>query len=80
MRELFLLEDIVSMDFELIEENTIDVDIDNITEISGYSDDGVELYEKEDIHINKEKINELVQAVKQLNKEIQELKEKMENE
>lgn len=73
---------IIKQFFELIEEDTID--IDSIEELENRSDEYFEMllndsklnwlnkYQQED----KEKINKLVQAVKQLNKEIKELKEK----
>ena len=56
--------------FELIED---EIDIDSIEEILK-----IEEYEvdKTDTVINRNKINELVQAVKQLNKEIKSIKEK----
>lgn len=57
-------------DFELIED---EIDIDSIEELLK-----IEEYEvdKTDTVINRNKINELVQAVKQLNKEIKSIKEK----
>ena len=57
-------------DFELIED---EIDIDGIEELLK-----IEEYEvdKTDTVINRNKINELVQAVKQLNKEIKSIKEK----
>lgn len=62
--------DIMSYEFELIED---EIDIDNIEELLK-----IEEYEvdKTDTVINRNKINELVQAVKQLNKEIKSIKEK----
>ena len=55
--------------FELIEDNTIDIDnIEGLEEIT-------EQYVAP-IRVNRNKINELVQAVKQLNKEIKSIKEK----
>jgi len=57
--------DLLELNFELIEENTTD----KIKELKGYSEDGVGLYDKRDIHYNRLKINELVQAVNKLNKE-----------
>ena len=55
-------------DIELIED---EIDIDNIEELLK-----IEEYEvdKTDVVINRNKINQLVQAVEQLNKEIKELK------
>ena len=66
-------------DFELIEENTID--IDSIEELNHYTVISA-IKGKTEENINDELgkhslvINQLVQAVKQLNKEIKELKEK----
>ena len=57
--------ELVNHKFKLIEDETID--IDNIKELNELSD----------CEERNSKINELVQAVKQLNKEIKELKEKM---
>lgn len=74
--------ELINGTFELIEEDTID--IDNIEELENRSDEYFRMlsndaklnwlnkYQQED----KEKINKLVQAAKQLNKEIKELKEK----
>lgn len=58
--------------FELIEDNTID--IDNIEELDTYKT--VETYDWQDVDTNRMTINELVQAVKQLNKEIKSIKER----
>ena len=62
--------DIINYEFELIED---EIDIDNIEELLK-----IEEYEvdKTDTVINRNKINELVKAVKQLNKEIKSIKEK----
>lgn len=81
--------------FELIEDNTIDIDYieelacETVIETLGAPDcfKGNELYclktlSKNDENLinsnakNHKKINELIQALKQLNKEIKELKEK----
>ena len=62
------------MEVELIEDETID--IERINELEPYSDDGVEFYDKSDIHKIAKKTNEILQAVKQLNKEIKSIKEK----
>lgn len=57
---------------ELIENETIDIDnIEELLKIEEYEVD------KTDTVINRNKINELVQAVKQLNKEIKSIKEKI---
>ena len=58
--------------FELIEDETID--IDNIEELDTY--ETVETYDWQDVDTNRMTINELIQAVKQLNKEIKSIKEK----
>ena len=61
--------------FELIEN---EVDIDNIKELLKIGELVNYNYEvdKTDVVINRNKINELVQAVNQLNKEIKSIKEK----
>lgn len=63
--------DFLNFNVELIEDE-IEIDIDNIEELLK-----IEEYEvdKTDVVLNRNKINKLVQAVKQLNKEIKELKE-----
>lgn len=55
--------ELVNHTFELIEDETID-NIEDLLEIKEYEVD------KTDVVINRNKINQLVQAVKQLNKEI----------
>lgn len=63
--------ELINGTFELIEEDTIDIDnIEELLKIEEYEVDKI------DTVINRNKINELVQAVKQLNKEIKSLKEK----
>lgn len=63
--------ELINGTFELIEEDTIDIDnIEELLKIEEYEVD------KTDTVINRNKINELVQAVKQLNKEIKSIKEK----
>lgn len=54
-----------------LKDNTID--IDNIEELDTY--ETVETYDWQDVDTNRMTINELVQAVKQLNKEIKSIKE-----
>ena len=62
---------LLNMEVELIEDETIDIDnIEELLKIEEYEVD------KTDTVINRNKINELVQAVKQLNKEIKSIKEK----
>ena len=56
---------------ELIEDETID--IDNIEELDTY--ETVETYDWQDVDTNRMTINELVQALKRLNKEIKSIKE-----
>lgn len=51
-----------------------EIDIDNIEELDTY--ETVETYDWQDVDTNRMTINELVQAVKQLNKEIKSIKEK----
>lgn len=70
--DLWNLDYILNAEFELIEDNTID--IDNIEELDTY--ETVETYDWQDVDTNRMTINELVQAVKQLNKEIKSIKEK----
>lgn len=64
--------DFLNWNVELIEDETID--IDNIEEL--YTYETVETYDWQDVDTNRITINELVQAVKQLNKEIKSIKEK----
>lgn len=72
--DLYNTIDILNHEVELIEDETID--IESIEELETYSDDGVEFYDKSDIHKIAKKTNEILQAVKQLNKEIKSIKEK----
>ena len=62
---------VLNMQVELIEN---EIDIDNIEELDTY--ETVETYGWQDVDTNRMTINELVQAVKQLNKEIKSIKEK----
>lgn len=63
--------ELINGTFELIEDEPIDIDnIGELLKIEEYEVD------KTDTVINRNKINELVQAVKQLNKEIKSIKEK----
>ena len=57
---------------KIIEDETID--IDNIEEL--YTYETVETYDWQDVDTNRITINKLVQAVKQLKKEIKSIKEK----
>lgn len=50
-----------------------EIDIQDIKELKGYSEDGVGLYDKNSIHFNRLKINELVQAINKINKIIKQL-------
>ena len=61
--------DFLNWNVELIEDETID-NIEDLLEIKEYEVD------KTDVVINRNKINQLVQALKQLNKEIKSIKEK----
>lgn len=63
---------IIESEFELIEDETID--IDNIEEIKWRESE--KEYLGYGVLVANEKINKLVQAVKQLNKEIKSIKEK----
>ena len=65
------LDYILSAEFGLIED---EIDIDNIEELDTY--ETVETYDWQDVDTNRMTINELVQSVKQLNKEIKSIKEK----
>ena len=70
--------DILNYTFELIEDNTIDIDIDSIEELEEFKYNEFVLMNREE-RFNKtineySIINKLIQAVKQLNKEIKELK------
>ena len=58
---------VLNMQVELIEN---EIDIDNIEELDTY--ETVETYDWQDVDTNRMTINELVQAVKQLNKKIRE--------
>ena len=63
--------DFLNWNVELIEDEIIDIDnIEELLKIEEYEVD------KTDTVINRNKINKLVQAVKQLNKEIKSIKEK----
>ena len=68
--DLWNLDYILDLTFELIED---EVYIDNIEELLK-----IEEYEvdKTDVVLNRNKINKVIQAVKQLNKEIKSIKEK----
>ena len=65
------MSDLINWKFKLIED---EINIDSIQELLK-----IEEYEvdKTDTVINRDKINELVQAVKQLNKEVKSIKEKI---
>lgn len=65
------INNILNDEVELIED---EADIDNIEELDTY--ETVETYDWQDVDTNRMKINELVQAVNQLNKEIKSIKEK----
>lgn len=60
---------LLNHDFELIEDNNID-----INKLSEFIIPEIAKAEESDMWTNRIKINKLIQAVKQLNKEIKELK------
>ena len=69
--DLWNLDYILNAEIELIEENTIDIDnIEELLKIEEYEVD------KTDTVINRNKINELVQAVKQIDKRVKKIEEK----
>ena len=69
----FMTYDNIDKMFRILEEDET-IDIDNIEELNTY--ETVETYDWQDVDTNRMTINELVQAVKQLNKEIKSIKEK----
>lgn len=71
--EMFNIQSTMVADFELIEDQTID--IDSIEEIDTYPH--ADTYDWEDVENNIKTTNILIQAVKHLNKEIQSIKEKI---
>ena len=68
--EMFNIQSTMVADFEPLKDK---IDINNIEEVNEYGRE--ELYDWKDVRDITFKINELVQAVKQLNKEVKELKE-----
>lgn len=67
---------VLNMQVELIEDETIDIEsIKELLKIGELVNYNYEV-DKTDVVINRNKINELVQAVNQLNKEIKSIKEK----
>ena len=70
LTEFLTLRNILNLDFELIEDEEIDIDnIEELLKIEEYEVD------KTDTVINRNKINELVRAVKQLDKRTRKEKE-----
>ncbi|WP_455937632.1 hypothetical protein [Gemella morbillorum] len=65
---------IVNKDFEIVQKQD-EIDIDSIEEIAVNENYGCEIINEDNIHLLFEQQNKLVQAVKQLNKEVKELKE-----
>lgn len=61
-------------DFEPIEDNNIDIDIESLTELEEF--EYVDEFNEHEVEANRYEINRLIRAVKQLNREIKELKEK----
>lgn len=72
------LHDILNFNFRIIEDNTIDIDIDidNMKELEIF--EYVDEFNEHEVEENRYEINRLIRALKQLNKEIKELK-KIEN-
>ena len=68
----FGIKELATSDFELIEDQTID--IDSIEELETYLH--ADTYDWDDVENNTKTINILIQAVKHLNKEIQSIKER----
>lgn len=69
------LMDILNYNFRPIEDNTIDIDIDNMKELEVF--EYVDEFNEHEVEMNRYEINRLIRAVKQLNKEIKEVKEKV---
>lgn len=65
--ELYTLNTLLHSEFTLIEEPK-EIDIVNIEELHSYSEDGLDLYSSSDLHNSIHKINELIKAVKQLDR------------
>lgn len=72
MNEEFSDREYAMLDFELIED---EIDIDSIEEITVNENYSSAIINEDNIHLLFEQQNKLVQAVKQLNKEVKELKE-----
>lgn len=72
MNEEFSDREYAMLDFELIED---EIDIDSIKEIAVNENYGCEIINEDNIHLLFEQQNKLVQAVKQLNKKVKQLKE-----
>lgn len=66
--ETYTLLTILHSEFTLIEEEPEEIDIANIEELHSYSEDGLDLYSSSDLHNSIQKINELIKAVKQLDR------------
>lgn len=69
---IFNTGELLSMEVELIED---EIDIDSIEEITVNENYSSAIINEDNIHLLFEQQNKLVQAVKQLNKEVKELKE-----
>ena len=69
---IFNTGELLSMEVELIED---EIDIDSIKEIAVNENYGCEIINEDNIHLLFEQQNKLVQAVKQLNKKVKQLKE-----
>lgn len=72
MNEEFSDREYAMLDFELIED---EIDIDSIEEITVNENYSSTIINEDNIHLLFEQQNKLVQAVKQLNKKVNELKE-----
>lgn len=65
---VYTLNTLFQAEFTLIEEEPKEIDIVNIEELHSYSEDGLDLYSSSDLHNSIHKINELIKAVKQLDR------------
>ena len=71
-KRILTTNDLLIYTFELIED---EIDIDSIKEIAVNENYGCEIINEDNIHLLFEQQNKLVQAVKQLNKKVKQLKE-----
>jgi len=61
-------------EIKLTEDNNIDIDIEKLEELEIF--EYVDEFDEQEVEVNRYEINRLIRAVKQLNREIKELKEK----